>query len=89
MTPFLSVDLSGRAVVLAQATAHLLRQLVDGAGAHAALRAHPPAQTSSLGAGWQAVVLACSRLGHGPPLLVTGLATLASAASLYRSTYGA
>ena len=39
MTQFLSVDLLGRAVVLAQATAHLLR-LVDLAGAHATLRAH-------------------------------------------------
>ena len=39
MTQFLSVDLPGRAVVLAQATAHLLR-LMDLAGAHATLRAH-------------------------------------------------
>lgn len=39
LTQFLSVDLPGRAVVLAQATAHLLR-LVDGPGAHATLRAH-------------------------------------------------
>jgi hypothetical protein len=37
MTEFLSVDLPGRAVVLAQVTAHLLR-LVDGPGAHATLR---------------------------------------------------
>jgi len=38
MTIYLSVDLPGRAVVLAQVTSHLL-WLVDGSGAHATLRA--------------------------------------------------
>lgn len=38
MAIYLSLDLPGRAVVLAQATSHLL-WLVDGAGAHATLRA--------------------------------------------------
>jgi hypothetical protein len=37
LTTFLSIDLPGRAVVLAQVTAHVLR-LVDGDGAHATLR---------------------------------------------------
>jgi hypothetical protein len=39
MTTYLSVDLPGRAVVLAQVTAYLLR-LADGPGAHATLRSH-------------------------------------------------
>ncbi len=42
LTRFLSEDLPGRAVVLAQVTAHLLR-LVDGPGAHATLRAQTAA----------------------------------------------
>ena len=37
MTEFLSVDLPGRAVLLAQVTAHMLR-FADGPGAHATLR---------------------------------------------------
>ena len=44
LTQFLSVDLPGRAVVLAQVTAHLLR-LVDGQGAHATLRSHTASGT--------------------------------------------
>jgi len=39
MAEFLSVDLPGRAVVLAQVTARLMR-LVDGPGAHATLRSY-------------------------------------------------
>ncbi len=39
MTKFLSVDLPGRAVVLAQVTAYLLL-LIDGPGAKATLRSH-------------------------------------------------
>ena len=39
MTTYLSVDLPGRAIVLAQVTGHLLR-LWDGPGAHATLLSH-------------------------------------------------